>query len=93
MAVTRSSARGLCTYYVLFFLHLGTRKVHVAGVTPNPDEARMLQIARNLTITGWGFLNGMRYAIRDLDSKFTAAFKKVLKDAGVEPVVLLRPVR
>ena len=29
---------GLVTYYVLFFIHLGSRKVHVAGVTPHPDE-------------------------------------------------------
>jgi hypothetical protein len=37
---------GLVTYYVLFFLHLGSRKVHVAGVTPHPNEAWMMQVAR-----------------------------------------------
>jgi putative transposase len=30
---------GLVTYYVLCFIHLGSRKVHVAGVTPHPNEA------------------------------------------------------
>ena len=30
---------GLVTYYVLFFIHLGSRQVHVAGVTPHPNEA------------------------------------------------------
>jgi hypothetical protein len=29
---------GLVTYYVLFFIRLGTREVHVAGVTPHPDQ-------------------------------------------------------
>ena len=82
------TARGLVTYYVLFLLHLGSRRVHVAGMTRNPDEPWMLQVARNLTMTGWGFLNEMRYAIMDRDSKFTAAFRKILKDAGVKPVVL-----
>ena len=32
---------GLVTYYVLFFLHIGSRQVHIAGVTPHPDEAWM----------------------------------------------------
>jgi len=29
---------GLVTYYVLFFIHLGSRKIHIAGVTPHPDQ-------------------------------------------------------
>ena len=41
---------GLVTYDVLFFLHLGSRQIHVAGVTPHPDEAWMLQVARNVTM-------------------------------------------
>jgi hypothetical protein len=38
---------GLVTYYVLFFIHLASRKVYVAGMTPHPDERWMVQIARN----------------------------------------------
>ena len=30
---------GLVTYYVLFFLHLGSRQVPIAGVTPHPHPA------------------------------------------------------
>ena len=41
---------GLVTYYVLFFLHLGSRQVQVAGVTPHPNAARMVQMARNVTM-------------------------------------------
>jgi putative transposase len=41
---------GLMTYYVLFFIHLETRQVHIAGVTPYPNEAWMRQIARNVTM-------------------------------------------
>jgi putative transposase len=32
---------GLVTYYILFFIHLETRQVHIAGVTPHPNEAWM----------------------------------------------------
>ncbi len=41
---------GLITFYVLFFIHIGSRRVHIAGVTVNPDEQWMKQIARNLTV-------------------------------------------
>src|SRR3989449_710095 len=37
---------GLVTYYVLFFIHLGNRKVHVAGMTPHPNQVWMVQVAR-----------------------------------------------
>ena len=42
---------GLVTYYLLFVMELKTRRVHFAGCTPNPDEAWMKQVARNLTDT------------------------------------------
>src|SRR5919109_214963 len=35
---------GLVTYYVLFFVHVGSRRVHIAGVTPHPNEAWMKQM-------------------------------------------------
>ena len=41
--------RGLVTYYVLFFLHLGSRRVRVAGITRHPDQEWMEQIARSAT--------------------------------------------
>jgi putative transposase len=41
---------GLVTYYVLFFIHLGSRKVEIAGMTPHPHEAWMVQVARNVTM-------------------------------------------
>jgi len=52
--------RGLVTYYVLFFIHLESRKVHVAGITFHPNEQWMQQIARNATMDGCGFLSSAR---------------------------------
>jgi len=82
---------GLVTYYVLFFLELSTRRVHVSGVTPNPDSHFMLQVAYNLTDAFDGFLLEKRYLILDRDRKYTEQFRDVLTGAGTKLMRL--PVR
>jgi hypothetical protein len=79
---------GLITYYVLLFIQLHTREVHRAGITPNPPEVWMKQVARNVTLAEVGFLNGCRYVLHDRDAKFTSGFDQILSSAGVEPVRL-----
>jgi len=79
---------GLVTYYVLFFIHLGSRKVHVAGVTPYPNEAWMIQVARNVTMDEWGCLSPGQYLIHDRDGKYCPAFQQIIDDAGIERVPL-----
>ncbi len=81
-------AHGLVTYYILFLMELSTRRVHVAGITPNPDGRFMLQIARNLTDAFDGFLLGKRYLILDRDGKYTEEFRDFLVDAGTNIVRL-----
>jgi hypothetical protein len=46
--------RGLVTYYVLFFIHLESRRVAIAGITVHPNEAWMKQMARNVTMEDCG---------------------------------------
>jgi len=79
---------GLITYYVLFFIHIGTRKVHIAGITPNPNEAWMNQVARNITMSDWGFLSSCRYLIHDRDSKFCNSFRRIIESSGIDPLKL-----
>src|SRR5438093_87275 len=79
---------GLVTYYVLFFIHLGSRKVHVAGVTPHPDEAWMVQVARNVTMEEWGCLSPGQYLIHDRDGKYCPAFQQIIDAAGIKRVPL-----
>jgi hypothetical protein len=59
--------RGLVTYYVLFFLHLETRRVTLAGVTRHPTEEWMRQIARNGIDEQSGCLRQHRYVLHDRD--------------------------
>jgi len=38
--------RGLVTHYVLFFIHLGSRWVSIAGVTDHPDASWISQVVQ-----------------------------------------------
>ena len=80
--------RGLATYYVLFFIHLESRRVSLAGLTKHPTAEWMLQMARNATDDGSGFLRGVRYLLHDRDTKFCAAFLDVLRSSGIRPLAL-----
>ncbi len=79
---------GLVTYYVLFFLPLGSRKIHVAGVTPHPNEAWMVQVAHNMTMEAWGFLSPGQYLIHDRDGTYCPTFQQIIDTAGVTRVPL-----
>ncbi len=67
---------GLKTYYILFLIDLKTRKAHLAGITMNPDDAFMAQVARNLIDPIDGFIpedalelcGELRVAIADQES-------------------------
>src|SRR5215831_17251378 len=66
--------RGLVTYYVLFFIQVGSRRVRLGGITRHPESSWMQQVARNATMEGTGYLNGCRYLLRDRDRKFCPDF-------------------
>ena len=80
---------GLRRFYVLFFIELGSRRVHLAGCTANPSGAWVVQQARNLSFTG--LLERTRFLIHDRDSKFTAAFDEVFSSEGI--TVIHTPVQ
>ncbi len=62
---------GLVTYYVLFFIHLGSRQVHLAGITPHPNEAWMVQAARNVTMDEWDFLSNREHLYRIVPIRYS----------------------
>jgi hypothetical protein len=80
--------RGLVTYYVLFFIHLESRRVDIAGITVHPDEPWMQQIARNVTMEGCGALRDCRYLLHDRDTKYTQSFRAIIVSGRVEPLAL-----
>jgi len=82
------SWHGLVTYYVLFFIHLESRRVSLAGITRHPDQAWMQQMARNATGETWGFLDQRRYVLHDRDTKFCSVFRSTLTAGGIKPIQL-----
>jgi hypothetical protein len=77
--------------YVLFFIELGSRRVHLAGCTANPTGAWVTQQARQ---SAWALQerpSRIRFLIRDRDSKFTRSFDAVFASEGIE--IVKTPVR
>ncbi len=81
------TARGLVTHYTLVVIDIATRRVYLAGTTPNPVSEFMQQIARNLTDCEDGFLLGKRFLIHDRDTVFSSAFRSILASAGVKALL------
>jgi putative transposase len=76
---------------VLFVIELGTRRIHLAGVTAHPDCPWVAQQARNLLLMFGGRGPRLRFLIRDRDAKFTRAFDDVFRSEGCD--VLITPVQ
>jgi transposase InsO family protein len=77
--------------YVLFFTELDTRRVHLAGVTANPNGAWVTQQARNLLLMLSERGRRLRFVVRDRNAKFSRTFDDLFCSEGAE--VLLTPVR
>jgi putative transposase len=79
----------LRTLYVLFWIELGSRRVHLAGVSANPDCAWVRQQARNLAVGEQ--LGDVRFLIHDRDSKFCGSFDAIIRSEDVR--VIETPLR
>ena len=74
-------------YYVLFFIELHSRRVHLAGCSAHPSGRWVAQQARNLSFSG--ALSNARFLIGDRDSKFVASFDELFRSEGTR--VILTP--
>jgi putative transposase len=74
----------LRTLYVLFWIEHGSRRVHLAGVTANPDCAWVTQQVRNLAIDERR--KNVRFLIHDRDAKFCGPFDAIVRSEGVRVI-------
>jgi putative transposase len=79
LSVDVHTLKGLVTYYLLFFIDIASLSVHVAGITPHPDNRWMSQLARDLTDAENGFLRGKRH-FRSIDRQ-----QKIFRRFGLMP--------
>jgi len=77
--------------YVLFFIEVETRRVHLCGITTNPTGEWVTQRARNLARSLEDSGRVVRHLIRDRDAKFTRSFDDVWRSIGAQ--VVRTPVR
>jgi putative transposase len=77
---------GLHTLYVLFFIEIGTRRVHVMGTTPHPSHLWVTQQARQLIWKLEGEGRAFTHLIHDNDGKYSIGFDAVFARQGVEVV-------
>jgi putative transposase len=76
----------LQSLYCLFVMEVGSRYVHILGITANPDGPWTAQQIRNLQMDLGDRATAFRFLIRDRAGQFTAAFDTVLAEAGIEVV-------
>ena len=61
--------------YALIVIEHGTRRVHLAGITANPDGAWTTQAARNLLMDLGQRATSVKFLIRDRAGQFTSSFE------------------
>jgi putative transposase len=77
--------------YGLFVIELGSRRVHLAGVTAHPTGWWVAQQARNLVAVLDDQATAFKFLIRDRDTKFSKAFDNVWRSTGAE--IIRTPVQ
>ena len=82
---------GVRVLYILFFIHIGTRRVYYAGCTEHPKAAWVEQQARNFSMHLQEREETADYLLHDRDKMYTAKFDEILKSDGIKAIRL--PIR
>lgn len=86
LSVRTLTATGVVELYILFYIHVGSRRVIASAPTANPDSAWVAQQARNASMQMQDWNVGATHLIIDRDSKFTDSLDAVLEAEGAEVI-------
>ena len=78
---------GLTDFFLFFFIHIGSRRVYLAGITANPTQAWVAEQGQHMAAVIGEQTSQPQMLIRDLDSKFTPPFDQAF---AVENVHVLK---
>ena len=77
----------------MFFIEVGTRRVHIAGCTPHPQHGWVEQQARQMVWQIEGKASSIHFLIHDRDSSFTKRFDEVFASAGIHLIITTQTPR
>ena len=77
--------------YVLFFIEVDSRRVHLSGITATPVGEWVVQQARNLSSGLAERACPAKFLVRDRDTKFTSSFDEIFRSEGMG--IVRTPVR
>jgi putative transposase len=69
--------------YALIIIEHGTRRVHLGGITANPNGAWTTQAARNVMMDLGQRATSLKFLIRDRAGQFTGSFDAVFTAEGI----------
>jgi transposase InsO family protein len=81
----------LKTLYVLFFIEIATRRVHVTVSTSKPNSVFVTQQARNFAMSRSDEGARIKLLVHDRDAKFSRSFDEVFASEGIQ--VVRTPIR
>ena len=90
LSVRAWTMRGLKQFYLMLFIHVGSRVIHVSPATLHPTDGWVRQQARNFCLISDDSEHPAKLVLRDRDRKFQAPFDATLRAHGIETVVLPR---
>ena len=79
---------GLISYYVLFFIHLRTQRVFIAGISPHATSEWLVQIIKSWTDVGSPFGPDAKFLIRDRDRRYTREVDWYFTQIGILPKMI-----
>ena len=90
LSINTMTKRGIKQFYLLLFIHIGSRKVLISSATQHPTHNWVSQQARNFCITVEENEQAATHLIRDCEMKFNNCWNEIIAPHGIRSMKLPR---